>query len=187
MSQLSPSPIPLWAGSLAHTPIGPISVVVSECGLRQVSFAPVSQIAAEHAGQWGSAQTAPDSLAITLQEIESYLGGCCRLFTAPLDFSGMSRFQEDVLHATLAVAFGETRTWATTLSPWSCRAIASSIRKGICTATLRRAGLRPRPGCCSWKGILLPVYDWLKFKPTLPGEALPTALPGSRLENKNNE
>ncbi len=46
-----------------------------------------------------------------LQQIEEYLAGKRRRFELEIDWSGMAPFQERVLHATIDIPYGETRTY----------------------------------------------------------------------------
>lgn len=54
---------------------------------------------------------APGSLADARTQIAGYLAGHGREFTVGLDFIGLTSFQRDVYGATLAIPYGETRSY----------------------------------------------------------------------------
>lgn len=106
------SGIPVWSGELAETPIGPINVTVSEVGLRQVAFAPLSTWAPQPGEQPQAPETAPAWLGQALEQMGDYLQCHCRLFGLPIDWRGVGNFQREVLELTQRIAFGEVRTYA---------------------------------------------------------------------------
>ena len=98
-----------------QSPIGPLTLIVSERGLRRLEFG-VARSPTGFAGQ-RSAPTATalvqsdDKLAPYRRQLEKYFAGKLRDFTVPLDLRGTD-FQMRCWHALLKIPYGETRTYA---------------------------------------------------------------------------
>ncbi len=120
----------IWIGHLASTPIGPVWLALSEAGAaaiyvdgwREDLEAKVRRRFPRAEILESAARTAP-----LLAQIEAYLGGERRNFAAPIDWRGMSDFQRRALQATLAIPYGETRSYgeiaARIGSPRAARAV----------------------------------------------------------------
>jgi len=62
-----------------------------------------------------------------IQQLHEYFDGTRQQFTIPIDWDGMNTFEERVLRATLAIPYGETRTYREIASqvstPFAARAV----------------------------------------------------------------
>lgn len=94
------SPSSIYA-SVEHTPLGLISVVMSNLGLTQVLFGPPPAPAAP----------LTDLAHTVLVQIDEYLRGDRKDFSFPIDWSYMPAFQRAVLKLTLDIPYGEIRTY----------------------------------------------------------------------------
>ena len=108
-----------------ETPVGDMSVACSDAGVARVCFGrPAAQAAAPgQAGQAGQAGTglsaagvpadqAAGHLAAALAQLTEYFAGQRRAFGLPVDWSGMSAGQRQVLPVLVAsAAYGETVTY----------------------------------------------------------------------------
>ena len=103
----------LWVGGIKNTPIGPIWTAVSsnrlaavEIGGDEVTF--IQKLAS----QYGVSiiRNDNDTLAVQ-QQIEAYLSGERQGFEIPLEWSGMSNFQQKALRAVYDIPYGETRSY----------------------------------------------------------------------------
>ena len=100
------------AGELAwgelDTPVGEMSVACGDAGVAQVCFGP----APARADEPGPAGQAGGHLAAALAQLTEYFAGQRRTFGLPVDWSGMSAGQRQVLPVLLAsAAYGETVTY----------------------------------------------------------------------------
>ncbi len=104
---------PIYIGYLASSPIGPIWVAVSARGLVRVDWempqAEFSRLV-EHL-YLTTAIYDPARTSAPTEQLAKYLKGNLRQFTLPLDLSGMTPFQGDVLHLTIQIPYGETSTY----------------------------------------------------------------------------
>ncbi len=104
----------IWFGKLPETPVGTVWVGVSPRGLGVV-YMGASQTAfeAEVRRRYGNVtlQEAPARTAEALRQIQAYLRGTRREFTLPVDWEGMGAFQRKALQETVAIPYGETRTY----------------------------------------------------------------------------
>ncbi len=87
--------------SMEHTPLGLISVGMSDIGLARVVFGPPPSTTAPFA----------DLLHTALTQIDEYLRGDRKDFSLPIDWSNMPAFQRAVLQLTLDIPYGEIRTY----------------------------------------------------------------------------
>lgn len=104
----------VWVGDSRDTPLGSVWVGVNSRGLVAVEIRP------ESLEQWvlglgkrlGAATLyEPERVAVFIQQIEAYLSGELRSFSLPIDWSLMTPFKEQVLRATVAILYGETRSY----------------------------------------------------------------------------
>jgi methylated-DNA-[protein]-cysteine S-methyltransferase len=104
------------------SPVGEISVACSAAGLVQVRFGPPPRQAPERASGAGDqpegAHEDPDGadrqLGLARTQLGEYFAGQRRAFDLPVDWSGMSASQRQVLPVLLAsAAYGETVTYGT--------------------------------------------------------------------------
>lgn len=110
---LSQAPAPIYIGILPSSPIGPIWAAVSSYGLIRVDW---SMTQAEFSGQVERRFRAnvvydESPTAEALRQLSEYLSGHLRRFTIPLDLSGSTNFQYQVLHLTSQIPYGQTSTY----------------------------------------------------------------------------
>lgn len=107
------SPAPITIGRLSASPIGPMWVAMSERGLVMVDW-DMSQ--ANLSSQIETRFHRPSiydeiSTAEALRQLTNYLVGNLRQFDLELDLSGMTPFQQQVLHLTAQIPYGHTSTY----------------------------------------------------------------------------
>jgi methylated-DNA-[protein]-cysteine S-methyltransferase len=83
------------------SPIGPLTLVASAAGLRELSFPGRSRVPAE-------ATKAP--MPGVTEQLDAYFAGELRQFDLPLDFHG-TPLQQAVWRALLEIPYGETATY----------------------------------------------------------------------------
>jgi methylated-DNA-[protein]-cysteine S-methyltransferase len=87
-----------------ESPIGLIAAERSNTGISRIDIL----------DDQGKAQVRPPKDAILMefkQQLNEYFEGRRKEFSMPLDWSGMTDFQAEVLRLTLAIPFGETLTY----------------------------------------------------------------------------
>ena len=104
----------IYIGSTGNTPLGKLWLAVSEMGLVAVEFDDMDQN--EFTGYVEThfkhpAKYSPKHTAEAARQLREYLMGKRRKFTFPIDWSGLKPFQKSALRATLAIPYGETRTY----------------------------------------------------------------------------
>jgi methylated-DNA-[protein]-cysteine S-methyltransferase len=105
-------PAPLWTGVLQNTPIGEISFGVSTRGLALLAFANLAEVEAALGSSLSTPQSAPrDLLDEVIKQVSEYLQGRRRIFDLPLDTSSLNPFEARVHRLTIAIPFGEVRTY----------------------------------------------------------------------------
>lgn len=89
---------------LEQTPIGPLTVYVSDAGLARIDF-----------GRFVEVRTGNPELEkmadLAVQELTEYFYAGRRNFTLAIDWRGLQSYQEKVLRACLAVPYGQVRTY----------------------------------------------------------------------------
>jgi methylated-DNA-[protein]-cysteine S-methyltransferase len=112
-----------------HTPLGNLWVGLSEAGLVAVDLqttyeAFINQLFRLDLREINLSQ---EKAQPYLDQICSYLEGQRRIFDFPIDWSVMKGFKGDALRATVAIPYGETRTYAAVASqlgkPRAARAV----------------------------------------------------------------
>jgi O-6-methylguanine DNA methyltransferase len=93
--------------------IGEIWVAVSERGLVGVEIGGGREAFVRKIGQLGFGEVVFDAQRTTeaARQIGEFLEGKRQSFDLQIDWSGMSPFQQQVLHATFAIPFGQTATY----------------------------------------------------------------------------
>ena len=106
-----------------RSPLGPITLLVSERGARAVSFGDVP-------GPDGARKARTETAQLEV-ELREYFAGRRREFSVPLDAHG-TRFQEKVWRALCTVPYGKTATYADIArkvgSPRAFRAVGGANR-----------------------------------------------------------
>jgi methylated-DNA-[protein]-cysteine S-methyltransferase len=98
---------------LSPTPIGPVWIAVSEQGLVAVEIGGGREDFVRGLTRRGfhQIQDDPERASNAARQIEEYLAGDRRDFDLPIDWSGMSPFQVDMLRRVLAVPYGQVTTY----------------------------------------------------------------------------
>jgi len=108
-----------------ESPIGQITIEKSKNGLARVDI--------KTGDQKSHIDTSDELLLSARLQVLEYLAGKRRAFDLPLDWSGMTVFQADVLRLTLAIEYGEVRAYgelATALGkPAASRAVGGALAR----------------------------------------------------------
>lgn len=104
----------IYIGEVTPTPLGPIWVAISERGLVAVEIG-TSRTSFAHVLQHRFPGCEPvldlNRASEAVEQIRCYLEGNRREFTLPIDWSGMTNFQQQALRLTLAVPYGQVTTY----------------------------------------------------------------------------
>lgn len=126
---INPQPV-IYISEILSSPVGPLWVAVSENGLFAVEFGGSQEAFTQQILRRapkarllpGAQQTAQAS-----RQIIEYLEGKRKIFDLEIDLSGLTRFQQEALRATLAIPYGETATYSQIAallgSPGAARAV----------------------------------------------------------------
>ena len=108
------TPVYFWIGQIADTPLGSIWVAVSDKGLialeintTEVKF--IHYLESRYKTQLILDQERVDNITT---QIKAYLEGNLRVFNIPIDWSGITAFQKQVLLTTQNIPYGETVTYS---------------------------------------------------------------------------
>ena len=103
----------IYVGKETDTPIGSIWVAVSEQGLVAVELNEEPEYLIERLPKLGYRQVISDPQKTTaaLQQIRAYLRGERQEFEIPIDWSGLTPYQERALRATYEIPYGEVTTY----------------------------------------------------------------------------
>lgn len=104
---------PIYIGSLPSSPIGPMWVATSEIGLIMIDWS-VTQADFSLQVEQRLHRTAiyeEVRTAEPIRQLGEYLSGNLRRFTLPLDLSTLTPFQQQVLHLTTQIPYGQTSTY----------------------------------------------------------------------------
>ncbi len=103
---------PLYQGAVKNTPLGDLLIAVSELGLVAVEWAVArSEFSNYLIRTRCQLESNPDKTDRYGVELREYLSGNRREFSFRIDWSFMRPFQCLALQATLAIPYGETRTY----------------------------------------------------------------------------
>ncbi len=133
LSMSSDIPLSIFVGLVDPTPLGPLYIAVTQYGLVGVEFQEISsdmlrslEYRLERSMSRGAMSLGPadnslpmqpltesqaDLYAETACQLSDYLHGKRREFDLPIDWRGMTPFQEQALHQTLAIPYGQTSTY----------------------------------------------------------------------------
>jgi len=105
---------PVHIGEIESTALGTVWLAVTDHGLAAVGIRTTLASFSEQLERMGFSQVVVDQdlLADALAQVNDYLGGVRRSFDIPIDWSVLTPFQQRVLQATLAIPYGQTRTYA---------------------------------------------------------------------------
>jgi methylated-DNA-[protein]-cysteine S-methyltransferase len=121
----------IYLGELNGTPIGDLRIAASDLGLVAVEWADRQpRLEARLRRLGGEIRPDGEKIAPFAAQIGEYLLGQRKAFTLPIDWSTLRPFQREVLQATCAIPYGETRTY---------REIAGQIGRPRATRAVGRA------------------------------------------------
>jgi O-6-methylguanine DNA methyltransferase len=105
--------LPIYTGWLASSPIGPMWVVASRNGLLMVEWDMPSVEINQQVERRFHQPAIYDQrrTAEPIRQLAAYLDGNLRQFSLPLDLSGMTPFQKQVLSLTAQIPYGQTSTY----------------------------------------------------------------------------
>lgn len=127
---------PVYLNVLQTNMLGLIGVAVSPQGLLRLRMFQKSKDAflslnAAYAGR--SYQYSEPETRIYLEQIKSYLNQELKEFTLPIDWSSYTDFQREVLVETLAIPYGETRSYGQVAAaigrPKAARAVGQAEKR----------------------------------------------------------
>lgn len=103
----------IWYGKLRQSRIGPLLVAVGPHGLVAIEFGQDEAAFAERLAKRGGAPVWPsqERVAEAIEQLRQYLDGSRREFELPVDLSGLTVFQRQVLKAALQVPAGVVATY----------------------------------------------------------------------------
>ena len=164
MARKTTAPL-LLSASLPVTPLGPLRLKVTDRGVARLEFleSPDEPDAAQPEQLFAAAPL----LLLAIDQLRDYMDGRQRDFHLPIDWRGMSPFQERVLKLALEIPYGETRSYGELANnlgqPGSSRAVGMALGKNPlpiiipCHRVLSNQGhlqgysapdgLRKKPGC----------------------------------------
>ncbi len=109
-------PEAIYIGRLASSPIGPMWVAISIRGLVVVEWEMPRPDFLRRVEQYTQATPIIDDMERArdaVEQLAAYLECHRREFTIPVDFSGMTPFQKQVLQLTAQIPYGQTATYKT--------------------------------------------------------------------------
>lgn len=103
-----------YIGAIENTVLGTVCFAISRDGLAAVGVQESQASVRERLERMGFNQVVVDQdrLAMPLAQMNEYLNGTRRDFDIQIDWSVLTPFQQKVLQATLAIPYGQTRTYA---------------------------------------------------------------------------
>jgi methylated-DNA-[protein]-cysteine S-methyltransferase len=99
----------LWYREIPKTPLESITVGASRNGVARVVFGGLDTVGIPPAGE--ADRIVLDILEQAATQIEDYLAGKRQAFDLPLDWSGMTPFELAVRKYTIAIPYGDIRTY----------------------------------------------------------------------------
>ena len=125
----------LYYGELAASPVGPISVALSEAGLVAVEFGEAGPEFLEHLqrSHQGQAVRSPERAGPVLRQLAEYFAGQRDTFNVSVDLSRSTDFQQQVLRAASRVPRGGLATYAEIArqigNPRASRAVGQALAR----------------------------------------------------------
>ncbi len=112
----------VWSRVMPQTPVGPLTIMVSSTGLVQIEFGILPDL-----------EPTDETIQAMLNTIEAqlneYFTGTRKVFDLPIDWSGLTPYQEKVLRACYDLPYGEVKTYGQlaqeTGNPKGARAVGS--------------------------------------------------------------
>lgn len=103
----------IYVGKESETPVGPVWVALSEQGLVAVELGDEPEYLIRLLPKLGYQRVVndPKKTKTALKHIREYLNGDRREFDIPIDWSGLTPFQEKALRATYEIPYGQVSTY----------------------------------------------------------------------------
>jgi len=103
----------IYVGKETDTPVGSIWVAISEQGLVAVELSDEPEYLVKRLPKLGYGQVLSDprKTETALQQIREYLLGERREFDLPIDWSGLTPYQEQALRETYEIPYGQVTTY----------------------------------------------------------------------------
>ncbi|HEY2980337.1 MAG TPA: methylated-DNA--[protein]-cysteine S-methyltransferase [Anaerolineales bacterium] len=148
-----PSSPPIYLGELNQTTLGDLRLAASDLGLVAVEWSDSQPELDRYLQRLGRTVVANSrKIAPFADQVREYLLGERKRFTFRIDWSLLRPFQREVLQATFAIPYGETRTYRALSHqlgrPRAARAVgraeATTVRAAVPAATPVRDG-NPMP------------------------------------------
>ena len=135
MANNVPTLPPLYSGQILNTPLGNLRLAVSSKGLAAVSWIVDELDFHEFLSKRFKLPVVyiPDQISLVGEEINKYLRGSLEKFTIPIDWSLLRPFQTEVLQATYAIPYGETRRYGEIAVDISCPKAARAVGQAEAT------------------------------------------------------
>ena len=135
MANNVPTLPPLYSGQVLNTPLGNLRLAVSSKGLAAVSWIKKELDFHEFLSKRFKLPVVyiPDQISLAGEEINRYLRGSLEKFSIPIDWSLLKPFQTDVLQATYAIPYGETRCYGEIAEAINCPNAARAVGQAEAT------------------------------------------------------
>ena len=122
----------LTFGEIKETPIGPLSIIAGDNGLRQIAFTTLKSLKA--GGDFRDNEPSLkglETVSALLIELSEFLYGIRKTFSVDVDWNVVNGFQRDVLHFTYEIQHGEILTYGEIAArlgkPKSARAVGQAL------------------------------------------------------------
>ncbi len=100
-----------WSAAIEHTPVGPVSILVSAAGLAGIEFGLTDAFAGALNLLPEKREPSPALLEEALRQVGAYFEGKLKSFNLPLDLHGLPPFSRQVLLAAAKIEFGRVSTY----------------------------------------------------------------------------
>jgi methylated-DNA-[protein]-cysteine S-methyltransferase len=113
MRSPSKEPVPLFTSRIKQSPLGEIWLAATQVGLAVVAWSQNESTFHEYLAKRYRCHLVkdPEKLGLAVDEISRYLSGKLNKFSLPIDWSLMRPFQQAVLNRTIAIPYGQTRSY----------------------------------------------------------------------------
>ncbi len=129
-----PAGMKIWMQTIPSSPIGILSIAVSQNGLVRIALAPITALI-DYIGeqQLAVGQPAPSILSSAVQQLEEYLGGKRKTFDLPIEWELIRPFDQIILRACQQIPFGKVVSYgelgALAGKPHSARAVGGVMAR----------------------------------------------------------
>lgn len=121
----------LHTAALPDTPLGPMIIQVTDHGLARIEFQ--ETVAEDLEVDSRNLFAVTPLLLVAMEQLRDYLDGRRREFDLPIDWRGMTAFQQRVLSAALTIPYGQTSTYGDLAfelgQPGASRAVGVALGK----------------------------------------------------------